>query len=55
MMVRTFPLTYCPSPRRTESHDRSTTTFHPDACAVMHELLVKLENWKRSGTHRFLP
>ena len=29
---------------------RSTTTFHPDACAVMHDLLPKLENWKRSGT-----
>lgn len=28
---------------------RSTTTFHPDACAAMHDLLPKLENWKRSG------
>lgn len=30
-------------------HVRSTTTFHPDACAVMHDLLPKLENWKRCG------
>lgn len=28
---------------------RSTTTFHPDACNVMHELLPSLEQWKRSG------
>jgi len=28
---------------------RSATTFHPDACAVMHDMLPKMENWKRSG------
>jgi len=33
---------------RSKRH-RSTTTFHPDGCAVMHDLLPKLENWKRSG------
>jgi hypothetical protein len=33
---------------RSKRH-RSTTTFHPDACSVMHELLPSLETWKRSG------
>ena len=28
---------------------RSTTTFHPDACSTMHDLLPAMENFKKSG------
>ena len=28
---------------------RSTTTFHPDACVAMNDLLPLLEEWKRTG------
>jgi coiled-coil and C2 domain-containing protein 2A len=34
---------------RSKRH-RSTTTFHPEACNVLLELLPKLEEWKRTGT-----
>ena len=34
---------------RSKRH-RSITTFHPDACAAMRELLPSLEEWKRTGT-----
>lgn len=32
---------------------RSTTTFHPEACSKMNELLVSFENWKRTGSGNF--
>jgi coiled-coil and C2 domain-containing protein 2A len=28
---------------------RSTTTFHPDGCSILRDLLPKLEDWKKSG------
>jgi hypothetical protein len=28
---------------------RSTTTFHPDACSALNDLLPMLEDWKRTG------
>jgi hypothetical protein len=33
---------------RSKRH-RSTTTFHPDASSIMHDLLPLLEEWKRTG------
>ena len=33
---------------RSKRH-RSTTTFHPDACAAINDLLPLLEDWKRTG------
>ena len=33
---------------RSKRH-RSTTTFHPDACAALYDLLPLLEDWKRTG------
>lgn len=29
---------------------RSATTFHPDACAAVTEVLTQLEEWKRNGS-----
>jgi len=31
---------------------RSTTIFHPDACASMHELLEDMDNFKLRGSFR---
>ena len=28
---------------------RSTTTFHPDGCSILRDLLPQLEDWKKSG------